>query len=383
MPNFAQKLISWYQKNGRKHLPWQKEKTRYRVYVSEIMLQQTQVTTVIPYFERFMQRYPTLKELAESHLDEVLSLWSGLGYYARARNLHKTAQMVLQDHAGILPDTIASLITLPGIGRSTAGAILSLSETAPAPILDGNVKRVLSRYHGLELPITDKKAEQMLWQWSEKYTPKAILACSQFNQAMMDLGATLCTRTKPNCVICPLKKSCYAYQHDKVVNFPVKRKSKTLPAYDAHFLVIQNKERKILLEQRANRGIWGGLWTLPEYRDSEPQNIKTWCQKRFHISCQSLTPLYETFAHRFTHFQLNITPMLIQANTKKSAAKKAAPSLLNQASNQRIKRLKSQVESRLNDEVLSYKWVSSTDLKSLGLPKPTERILNYFYEHLK
>lgn len=222
---FSQAVLNWYHKYGRKALPWQQEKTPYHVWLSEVMLQQTQVATVIPYFERFIARFPDVTALAKAPLDEVLHLWTGLGYYARARNLHKAAQHIVDKHQGQFPDTFEHVCALPGVGRSTAGAILSLSLKQPFPILDGNVKRVLARCYAIEGWPGKKEVENKLWEISENVTP--IEGVEYFNQAMMDLGAMVCTRSKPKCELCPLNKGCIAYAQNNWADYPGKNRKKS------------------------------------------------------------------------------------------------------------------------------------------------------------
>ena len=218
---FSDKVLAWHQQHGRHDFPWQQDKIAYKVWVSEIMLQQTQVATAIPYFERFMIRFPTILQLAEADEDTVLHFWTGLGYYARARNLHKTANIIHSNHNGIFPETVEALIELPGIGRSTAGGIIASALNKPAVILDGNVKRVLCRYHCVEGWPEQSAANKKLWNIAESHTPDT--NCANYNQAMMDLGASLCSRTKPACELCPLKSGCKAYLANRAEEFPHKK----------------------------------------------------------------------------------------------------------------------------------------------------------------
>ncbi|WP_254925163.1 A/G-specific adenine glycosylase, partial [Serratia marcescens] len=238
---FAQVVLDWYQRYGRKTLPWQLEKTAYQVWLSEVMLQQTQVATVIPYFQRFMARFPNVRALAEAPLDEVLHLWTGLGYYARARNLHKAAQTIVAQHGGEFPTTFAEIADLPGVGRSTAGAVLSLALGQHYPILDGNVKRVLARCYAVEGWPGKKEVENRLWKISEEVTPAQ--GVGQFNQAMMDLGAMVCTRSKPKCELCPLNVGCLSYANHSWANYPGKKPKQTLPEKTAYFLLLQHGDR--------------------------------------------------------------------------------------------------------------------------------------------
>jgi len=221
MPDFSHLVLDWFDQYGRHDLPWQQQTTPYRVWVSEIMLQQTQVNTVIPYFNRFMERFPDLQALAHSDLDEVLHLWSGLGYYTRARNLHASAVIIAATYKSIFPATIKELQDLPGIGRSTAGAILSLSMNQPHPVLDGNVKRVLSRYHGISGWPGERLNEKRLWELAERYLVHD--RASDYTQAIMDLGATVCIRTTPLCNNCPVSLDCFAFEHGLQKEYPGKR----------------------------------------------------------------------------------------------------------------------------------------------------------------
>lgn len=303
MKKLSPELLKWFDHAGRHDLPWQKSVNPYRTWVSEIMLQQTQVKTVIPYFNRFMQRFPDLQSLGKAPIDEVLHLWSGLGYYARGRNLHKTAQIITSEYDGIFPADISVLISLPGIGRSTAGAILSLSQQQRHPILDGNVKRVLTRYHGITGWPGDKQVEQQLWKLAEQETPKKRIA--EYTQAIMDLGATVCTRTRPACDRCPLAITCYACVHNLQTELPTRKGKKALPQKQAIFVIIENKQGEVLLQKRPPTGIWGGLWSLPEC----PQNsdILTWIKQQFGSTVSQLAEL-PSRRHTFSHFHLEIRP---------------------------------------------------------------------------
>jgi A/G-specific adenine glycosylase len=292
MLNFSKIILKWFKKSGRKDLPWQKNISPYRVWVSEIMLQQTQVNTVIPYFDRFMKKFPDVKSLAKAHEDQVLHLWTGLGYYARARNLHKAAKIVVREFNSVFPNTLETLQLLPGIGRSTAGAILSIAFQKSAPILDGNVKRVLSRF------IASNNLED-LWEIAESYTPKK--NPHHYAQAMMDLGAMVCTRSKPKCDSCPLIKSCEACLTDRQSEFPGKKITKTLPIKQTLLLILKNKLGQVLLEKRPSSGIWGGLWSLPEFADEKA--ILT-----HYKGIKKLTAL-KSFRHTFSHYHLDITPI--------------------------------------------------------------------------
>lgn len=299
---FASQVLDWYQRFGRKSLPWQLEKTPYKVWLSEVMLQQTQVATVIPYFERFMARFPTISDLATAPLDEVLHLWTGLGYYARARNLHKAAVQVAEKHQGIFPENYDDVAALPGVGRSTAGAILSLSLGQHFPILDGNVKRVLARCYAVAGWPGRKEVEKRLWQISEQVTPAA--GVSQFNQAMMDLGAIVCTRSKPKCGICPLSNGCIAHANSNWAEYPGKKPKQTLPERTGWMLMMQDGDN-VWLEQRPPVGLWGGLFCFPQFSNRE--ELVQWLATR-HIDSKALQQEV-AFRHTFSHFHLDIVPM--------------------------------------------------------------------------
>lgn len=305
--HFASALLDWYDRHGRKDLPWQQSPTPYHVWLSEIMLQQTQVGTVIAYYQRFTERFPDIESLAAAKQDEVLALWSGLGYYARARNLHRTARIVAAEHNGQMPDSLDGLIALPGIGRSTAGAILTLAYHRQFPILDGNVKRVLARYFAVEGWPGHKQVENRLWHYAEQLLPEQRIA--NYIQAQMDLGATLCTRSKPACERCPLQTGCQAYALERQTDFPGKKTRKAVPTRQTNWLVLQNAQGEILLEQRPQQGIWGGLWSFPEITDSS--EMADYCQRQWQlkiVSRSALTPRQ----HVFTHFKLDIQPYLLQ-----------------------------------------------------------------------
>jgi A/G-specific adenine glycosylase len=303
---FASRVLAWFRVHGRRDLPWQREPTPYRVWVSEIMLQQTQVPTVIPYFERFVARFPSVGTLAAADLDEVLALWSGLGYYARARNLHRAAQIVVARHGGELPVDHAALVELPGIGRSTGAAILALSSGARLAILDGNVKRVLARYHAIEEWPGAPRAQSALWEHAEGHTPATDVAA--YTQAMMDLGATLCTRAKPRCAECPVEGDCAARARGLEEKLPAARPKRARPARAVTVLVVRDGTGRVLLERRPEHGIWGGLYSFPELAGHE--GAAEWCRKRLgaEIETHSVLP---PVAHAFTHFDLRLEPVAI------------------------------------------------------------------------
>ncbi|MBV35164.1 MAG: A/G-specific adenine glycosylase [Rickettsiales bacterium] len=297
--SFQRKVIEYYRQHGRKHLPWQGTKDPYRIWLSEIMLQQTQVATVIPYYEAFLERFPTIVDLAEASSDEVMHLWSGLGYYSRARNLHKAAKIVTEDFAGTFPKKPEQIETLPGVGRSTAGAIAAFAFDKPTAILDGNVKRVLARCYGIEGWAGKSAVLKALWAKAEENTP--VKDTAQYNQAMMDLGAVICTRTKPKCDKCPLAKECFALKKGMISELPGKKPKKTRPKRSVYWLIcIENNQ--VLLHKRPPSGIWGGLWCFPEIEQSEP--IPEHSQK------------LSSFVHKFSHYDLEVQPLLVKKLSK-------------------------------------------------------------------
>ncbi len=307
MTEFTQELLDWQRNFGRHNLPWQYQPTPYRVWVSEIMLQQTQVTTVAPYFERFMKRYPEIQALADATLDEVLHFWTGLGYYARARNMHRTSQHICSNYQGEFPKQLKTLMTLPGIGRSTAGAILSLSFNLPYPILDGNVKRVLTRYHAITGWPGQRSIEKRLWDLAESYTPNDHAA--SYAQAIMDLGAKICTRSRPLCDGCPVSTGCQARQESLQEILPHKKTKKTLPVRETIFALIENNEGELLLEKRPPTGIWGSLWSFPECHVDE--DVSAWIQDNF--ACRVEAVMHEPkIRHTFSHFHLDIMPVRLK-----------------------------------------------------------------------
>jgi A/G-specific adenine glycosylase len=310
---FGAAVLDWYDRHGRKDLPWQQGITPYRVWVSEIMLQQTQVSTVLGYFDRFMDALPTVEALATAADDEVLHLWTGLGYYSRARNLHKTAKLIVTEHGGDFPRCVERLAELPGIGRSTAGAIASLSMGLRAPILDGNVKRVLARYVAQDGYPGEPKVARQLWDVAERLTPQARV--NHYTQAMMDLGATLCTRSKPSCLLCPLKAGCRAHLLGRETDFPVPKPRKALPQKRTLMPLLANHEGAILLYRRPPTGLWGGLWSLPELDDLAALDPLA---ERHALQLQQRREL-PGLTHTFSHFQLAIEPWLITVKSEADA----------------------------------------------------------------
>jgi A/G-specific adenine glycosylase len=307
--DFSDRVLSWYDRFGRKDLPWQHLSSPYRVWVSEIMLQQTQVATVIPYYKRFVERFPDLRQLADAPLDDVLHLWSGLGYYARARNLHRAARQLRDEHDGRFPTEFSEVVGLPGIGRSTAGAILSLALGQRHSILDGNVKRVLARCFAVEGWPGRTAVMNRLWQLTESLTPARRTA--EYNQAMMDLGAGVCTRSRPDCSLCPLEEICIACSRGETGRYPASKPGKPLPVRAVRMLMIQDKAGNLLLEQRPSKGIWGGLWSLPECPMGEKP--AAWCADRLGVRGW-ISAEWESRRHTFTHFHLDIVPVEIRTD---------------------------------------------------------------------
>ena len=304
MPELAAALLPWFKQHGRHDLPWQQDVSPYRVWVSESMLQQTQVKIVIPYFMRFVERLPDAGTLAGAPLDQVLHLWTGLGYYARARNMHRAAQIIVRDFAGRLPADLNALMDLPGIGRSTAGAILALGHGGHAAILDGNVKRVLARFYGIVGWPGRKQVEKHLWELAERETPQR--ETSAYTQAIMDLGAAVCTRSRPRCATCPLAADCHAYRHGEQQQLPTGKTRNSLPVRRVIFALLENEQGEILLQKRPPAGIWGGLWSLPEYRSHE--DLSDWITTCASLEADGLSILPQ-IRHSFSHFHLDITPV--------------------------------------------------------------------------
>ncbi len=301
-------LLAWYDQHGRKSLPWHHHVSAYRVWVSEIMLQQTQVATVIPYYQRFMAQFPDVESLANAELDAVLHQWGGLGYYARGRNLHKAAQLIRDDHGGRFPTQFEALLELPGVGRSTAGAILAFSTGARHVILDGNVKRVLCRYHGVDGWPGKAAITKRLWKLAEQHTPQTHIA--EYTQAIMDLGATCCTRSNPRCESCPLQSQCIAHQQESTAQYPTPKPRKTLPVLSVDMLLLVNDQGAVLLHQRPPSGVWGGLWSLLEL--PKGAQMDEWCRER--LGCQvELVEAGDLLRHTFSHFHLEISPYYLQA----------------------------------------------------------------------
>jgi A/G-specific adenine glycosylase len=314
LTTLAPRLLAWFDAHGRHDLPWQRDRTPYSVWVSEIMLQQTQVGTVIPYYERFMALLPSVAALAAAELDAVLGVWAGLGYYARARNLWRAARIVVAEHGGRIPEAFDALRALPGIGRSTAGAILAQACGQRWPILDGNAKRVLARYHAVAGWPGTPSVERELWRHADAHTPHERIA--DYTQAIMDLGATLCTRARPACTVCPLAEDCAAARAGTQAQHPAPRPRRTRPQRHVAVLVVRDTEGRVLLERRPAHGIWGGLYSLPELPPDD--SAEAWCERALGARVATAQRL-ATIEHAFTHFDLDLTPLLLRLATAPAA----------------------------------------------------------------
>jgi len=304
--SFSERVLTWYESHGRKHLPWQQDISPYKVWLSEVMLQQTQVATVIDYFERFMHYFPSVEHLANAPLDDVLALWAGLGYYSRAKNLHKAAIMVCEEFSGQFPENQADLEKLPGVGRSTAAAILSLAFEQPATILDGNVKRVIARHQAIEGWPGQSQTLKALWQAAESYTPNQPASARAYTQVMMDLGATVCKRSKPQCERCPVASDCKARQADLIAEIPGKKPKKSLPVKSTQMLLLRYKT-KLLLEQRPLTGIWPGLFVFPQL--SVDDSVPDYLRQGYNLLDDDVDiteARLPSFRHTFSHYHLDI-----------------------------------------------------------------------------
>ncbi len=315
MSEFAKKIILWQRAEGRHDLPWQENRDPYAVWLSEIMLQQTQVNTVIPYYRKFLKRFPDIASLAAASDDEVMAHWAGLGYYSRARNVHKAAQKMVAHYQGNFPEGFDDMLALPGIGRSTAAAISAFCFGARTAILDGNVKRVLARYFGVQGYPGEKKIETKMWLEAEALLPEKNV--DVYSQGLMDLGATLCTRSKPDCPRCPLREECAAFRDGRTAELPMRKPKKNIPQKQVVMLILI-QGRQVLLEKRPPSGIWGGLWSLPELALDE--NIEAVCAARYGVTGSVLPPL-EIVSHGFTHFTLHITPQPVRAQLMRHHAR--------------------------------------------------------------
>lgn len=321
MHDFAQRLIAWQRRQGRHDLPWQPAADAYAVWVSEIMLQQTQVDTVIPYYRRFLERFPDLAALARAPLDDVLALWSGLGYYARARNLHAAARRIQERHGGIFPRRFEDILALPGVGRSTAAAIAALAHGERRAILDGNVRRVLCRLFGVEGWPGERMVEDRLWRLAQSLLPERDIGA--YTQGLMDLGATVCSRYRPRCNTCPFAAECVAARQGRQSELPHPRPRKVLPLRSTTMLILR-QGADVLLERRPPTGIWGSLWSLPECTaDEDPVRVAE--RLGCHVSAACPLP---TLIHGFTHFRLEIRPWLLSVDRSAMASESSGRSWL-------------------------------------------------------
>ncbi|HEU0276633.1 MAG TPA: A/G-specific adenine glycosylase [Rhodanobacteraceae bacterium] len=342
MDDFAHRLLGWHRRHGRRDLPWQHPRTPYRVWISEVMLQQTQVATVIPYFERFVATFPDVAALATADEDQVMALWSGLGYYRRARFLQAAARECVARHGGELPRQFEAVAALPGIGRSTAGAILALGCCQRHAILDGNAKRVLARVHGVRGWPGERSIENALWTHAEAHTPATQVA--DYTQAIMDLGATVCTRTRPRCDECPLADACLARRDALTLTIPAPRPARVLPEKRTVWLVLRDRRGRVLLQRRPPQGVWPGLWSLPEAADVAAAQRRAACLAE--LDDASGIALADV-RHGFTHFRLLATPMLWR-------------------SAQRSRTIADDPDSR---------WCSPSEIAALGVPAPVRKLL--------
>ena len=347
---FAQTLVKWQRQHGRHSLPWQNTRDAYRIWLSEIMLQQTQVATVTPYYLRFLERFPDVFALANAEQEEVMSYWSGLGYYSRARNLHRCAQIVVEEYKGIFPSDPALLEDLPGIGQSTAAAIAVFSSSVRAAILDGNVVRVFSRIFGIAEQASDKKGKEKLWQLAYELLPESDLEA--YTQGLMDLGATVCVRNRPDCHICPFSTSCVALSEDRIDELPAKKTKKISPTRKTILMVLLS-DGKVLLEKRPEMGIWGGLLSLPECElpddasDGEITDVSRLKPLISSFGKASSFLFLEPFTHVFSHFRLQIRPCLIGLESR---------------------------QLRVEEE--KYVWYDMNRLDEAPLPAPVRKLLN-------
>jgi A/G-specific adenine glycosylase len=339
---FSSALLKWFDQHGRKTLPWQHPRSPYRVWLSEVMLQQTQVRTVIPYFERFVAALPTLQSLAAAPLDRVLALWSGLGYYSRARNLHRCAQICVAEYGAELPRDIEQLSALPGIGRSTAAAILAQAYGDAHAILDGNVRRVLARYHGVQGWPGSSDVQRTLWRYAETHTPTDRVA--DYTQAIMDLGAMVCTRSRPLCADCPIAETCVALREGLVSQLPQPKPTRATPTRTTAMMIVRDANGRVLLERRPPTGVWARLWSLPECASAEAAS--TDLEARYAVHART-NGTFSPFVHVFSHYRLEITPISLSV-TGMSESINDAPDL---------------------------GWFSKAELADLGLPSPVRKLL--------
>ena len=337
---FSTRIIAWQKRHGRRDLPWQNTRDPYRIWLSEIMLQQTQVATVIPYFARFLEKFPTLRDLARASEDEVLALWSGLGYYSRGRNLLRAAQIVAEKFSGEFPKGMNDILALPGVGQSTAAAISAFAFGERQAILDGNVKRVFARQFGVAGFPGEKKIETKLWSVANEALPKKNI--ESYTQGLMDLGATVCLRTRPLCLACPVEESCIAKREGRIKELPTPRPRKAVPEKSSTMLIIAHAG-EVLLEKRPPTGVWAGMWCFPELiNGASPRDV---CRDRYGLETKPLKP-WGVLQHGFTHFKLSITPQPI--TVQKKLARAAEPGVM---------------------------WLSIKDALVAAIPKPVRELL--------
>jgi A/G-specific adenine glycosylase len=343
---FAGRLIAWQRRHGRHDLPWQNTRDPYRIWLSEIMLQQTQVTTVIPYYAKFLERFPDVAALAEAPIDDVMALWAGLGYYTRARNLHRCAQAVVERHGGAFPASPDALAELPGIGRSTAAAIASFAFGARATILDGNVKRVLARVFGIDGFPGERRVENAMWALAETLMPAnaSDADVSAYTQGLMDLGATLCVRGKPDCGRCPFGSDCVANATGRQRELPAARPKKVVPTRRTWMLVLRDGGA-VLLERRPPAGIWGGLWSLPEAADES-----SLIERARALGAAGTPARLAPLTHAFTHFRLDIEPRVVELGKAPLTG------------------------GEVGDD--DSAWVPLADIDAYGVPAPVRKLLN-------
>ena len=337
---FAARVIAWQKRHGRHELPWQNTRDPYRIWLSEIMLQQTQVGTVIPYYVRFLEKFPTLRDLARASEDEVLALWSGLGYYSRGRNLLRAARIVAEQFGGAFPKAMDDILALPGIGQSTAAAISAFAFGERQAILDGNVKRVFARHFGVAGFPGEKKIEAKLWSVANAALPKKNIEA--YTQGLMDLGATVCLRARPLCLSCPVEEHCVAKRDGRIQELPTPRPKKAVPEKSTTMLIIAHAG-EVLLEKRPPTGVWAGMWCFPEVvNGASPRDV---CRERYGLETKSLKP-WSVLQHGFTHFKLSITPQPIVVQKKLPRASEP-----------------------------SFMWLSIDDALKAAIPKPVRELL--------
>ena len=344
---FSDNLLMWFDRHGRKSLPWYKNRDPYAIWVSEIMLQQTQVNTVIPYYENFMDRFPDVRSLAQASIDRVLQHWAGLGYYARGRNLHRASTAIMEHHNGEFPRDFESVIALPGVGRSTAGAILAQAFGQRHAILDGNVKRVLARQRRIDGYPGESRVQKQLWSVAEQLTPHMRL--EDYTQAIMDLGAMVCVRDRPLCDACPVADSCEALAWKDVSRYPGRKTKSARRKRSAQFLLLSNDRGQLYLQQRPPSGIWGGLWCLPELEsDIAPVDwVDSALGRRLQVG-----ETWPSFIHKFTHYDLELTPIIARVEG---------------------------VESHQSADSEVGHWYDAKTIAMVGLPKPIEWLVQRYF----